>query len=398
MAECVTAAICDLRLIVDSVDEDDAACLAFTCSAFREVVCQRNSRAARWPHGVRTGPRSATASIARLLWARAQLFPIRESLRVCSVAAERGQLGVLKELRRDGSPWSTGPQGVCAQAAVNGHLEVLQWARAMGCPWDEWTGYAAAEASSQRFEILEWAVENGAPLVQNTFSPAVREGRLDVIEWLVDHGAPWEGNSCTPLSQEAAHHGHVHVLMWALSRGLSVEDSIMWDAANGGHLGVMKWALKHGFPWATPPLIERAEDTFAQVALSCNVEALQWAHDHGCPFDAKSYSSAACRASAEGIPVMEWLKEHGCPCPSVYACRAAAANGQLGALKWLRSNGCPWDAGTCRAARRAAAEEHLREEAEALLLWAQAHGCPDDALLGEMYSEYESDDADGEHV
>jgi hypothetical protein len=39
---------------------------------------------------------------------------------------------------------------------------VLRWAREHDCPWDEWTCSSAAESAP--LEVLQWAMEHGAPV------------------------------------------------------------------------------------------------------------------------------------------------------------------------------------------------------------------------------------------
>ena len=79
--------------------------------------------------------------------------------RACKVAAERGDLEMLKYLREEHHcPWN---EEVCRAAAEGGHLEVLKWLRANGCPWTHKTCEAAVTAGHR--EVFHWARENGCP-------------------------------------------------------------------------------------------------------------------------------------------------------------------------------------------------------------------------------------------
>ena len=65
-----------------------------------------------------------------------QLMLVRDDLdddpnRLCRLAAEEGQLEILKWLRANGCPWD---EWTCSIAAYRGHLEVLHWLRENGCP------------------------------------------------------------------------------------------------------------------------------------------------------------------------------------------------------------------------------------------------------------------------
>jgi len=54
--------------------------------------------------------------------------------------------------------------------------------------------------------------------------------------------------------------------------------------------------------------------------------------------------------------VLQWAREHGCPW-NEWTCRQAAYGGHLEMLQWLREHGCPWDWKRCREA--AVAVRHL---------------------------------------
>ena len=52
---------------------------------------------------------------------------------ICSIAAEKGNLNVLKYAHENNCPWDS---NTCAQAAMDGHLEVLKYLHENKCPWD----------------------------------------------------------------------------------------------------------------------------------------------------------------------------------------------------------------------------------------------------------------------
>ena len=65
-----------------------------------------------------------------------------EKVDLCSYAAKKGYLKLIRWLRSNGAPWN---KQVCSSAAKGGHLEVLQWIRANGAPWNEDVCYFAAK-------------------------------------------------------------------------------------------------------------------------------------------------------------------------------------------------------------------------------------------------------------
>lgn len=388
MAFAITQLPVDLvRLVVDLIDEDDSLAAALTGRWLRAAVC--GDLTSRWPDGTCLGPRAVTASPARLQWALAlNLVPIH-SAGVCTAAAKAGRLAVLQAARAAGLPWDKGgAQGAFSQAALGGHLEVLVWAHANGLSVDGWAAYAAAEAPSRRIEMLEWLWNGqGCPFTSKEAHAALccaaRSGHLEVVQWLIGHGVSWVGNQSPCPGESAAEKGHLHVLKWAKLNALDLPDNLVWSAANSTQFDIIKWAITEaGFEWngADDPW----EETFEMIALSGDVEIMQWAHDHGCTMSGSAFAYAACHGNLESL---KWLQQHGVPMPeSAEACRVAAASGKLECLQWLRAQGFPWDAGTCRAARRAT---WTVPEAEATLSWAQAHGCPDDGSDGDVDSEWD---------
>jgi hypothetical protein len=109
---------------------------------------------------------------------------------VCALAADVGNLDVLKWARENDCPWD---DETCANAAEGGHLEVLKWARENDCPWDELT--CAHAAWKGHLEVLKWARENGCPSNELTCSSAALGGHLEVLKWARENGAPWTENT-----------------------------------------------------------------------------------------------------------------------------------------------------------------------------------------------------------
>ena len=103
----------------------------------------------------------------------------------CHIAAQRGNIRLLKYLRENGCHWN---EYTCSHAARNGHLEVLKWARQNGCPWSEYTCFQAAE--NGHLEVLKWARENGCPWNEYTCFGAAENGHLEVLKWARKNGCP----------------------------------------------------------------------------------------------------------------------------------------------------------------------------------------------------------------
>merc|ERR1711904_143097 len=158
------------------------------------------------------------------------------------------------------------------------------------------------------------------------------------------------------LCQSAAKGGQLEVLQWARAHGCPWdEDTCIYAAANG-HLAVLQWARAHGCSWN--------EWACAMAARGGHVEVLKWLRAQGCPWNEKTCLNAALNGH---LAVLQWARAHGCPWDED-TCTYAAWNGHLEVLQWARAHGCPWDAQTCA---NAAFNGHLE-----VLQWARAEGCP----------------------
>jgi len=104
-----------------------------------------------------------------LKWARERDCLLTEMC--CSLAADKGYLGVLKWLRANGCPWSS---TTCNRAAEKDHLHILKWARENGCPWKKYVCRIAARNGD--IDMLNWAKENGCPWDPPSFSCRSRVG------------------------------------------------------------------------------------------------------------------------------------------------------------------------------------------------------------------------------
>ena len=75
-----------------------------------------------------------------------------------------------------------------------------------------------------------------------------------------------------------------------------------------------------------------------------------------------------CAAANGQLECLKYAHEHGCPWDEE-TCSSAAQNGQLECLKYAHEHGCPWDERTCSAAK-------VSEE-WACFGYARANGCPE---------------------
>ena len=153
---------------------------------------------------------------------------------------------------------------LCQYAAEHGRLELLQRARAAGCPWesivplDAWESQRShgspykdnkerrlstveQAASHGHLEVLDWAIQNGAPLGDCPGLTVAGKGQLEALQRLVRHGYSLDAS----LAEAAACHNQKDVLEWLAHRGVPLGQACA-AAAYGGHFELMKWARLHG--------------------------------------------------------------------------------------------------------------------------------------------------------
>jgi len=124
--------------------------------------------------------------------------------------------------------------------------------------------------------------------------------------------------------------GDVDAQIW-LSMGC--DERCAYDA-EGGHLRLLQWAREHGCPWNfwTPTLAARGG----------HLAVLQWAREHGCPFEGRPCIWAA---QAGQLEVLQWMRENGENDGKVWneddVRRCAAAHGRQEVMTWLDELSAP---------------------------------------------------------
>tara|TARA_B110000967_G_scaffold192210_1_gene218622 strand:+ start:1525 stop:2265 length:741 start_codon:yes stop_codon:yes gene_type:complete len=194
-------------------DPTDLAILRAVSRAMRDAVAATGHRVkmATWEHATRFGYLST-------LKHRHQQGRLELSEYLLQLAAETGQLEVVKWLRANGCPWD---EMTCSWAAQGGRLEVLQWLRANGCPWNERT--CARAAWGGHLEVLQWARANGCPWDTTTCSCAALRGHLEVLQWARANGCPWDATTCL----HAKVGGNIELLNWAIANGCPTHPAVL---------------------------------------------------------------------------------------------------------------------------------------------------------------------------
>ena len=193
-----------------------------------------------------------------LQWAIAHGYPV--SYTVYNEAAENGHRHVVEWLRSKGYQWTNTAtayaslgghlplliwmcsQGclcdhrVCHSAIVRGHLDILLWAREHDLPWTFIMARRAVQSPHEH--IVRWAITNGDEIDASTAAAAAGHGNLPLLQWLV------EIKQC-PLSHsmwaKAIQNGHLHVMKWAYSIGVTKDTDHILIAHAYGQLDLLAW-------------------------------------------------------------------------------------------------------------------------------------------------------------
>ncbi|KAJ1428219.1 hypothetical protein B484DRAFT_396937 [Ochromonadaceae sp. CCMP2298] len=166
-----------------------------------------------------------------------------------AAAAGCGDMPLLQRLRCAGGPPTPLTAALTGAAARSGQLESLKELHAMGCPWDDRTTDGAAAGG--HLECLRFARDQGCSWSCGTLNIAAKWGqlsRLSYLEFL---------DPITCALDEAARHGHFHVVKFLDAKGPLRNSRCCTSAAAGGHLGIMKYLFLKGHSWG-PPTCEAA--------------------------------------------------------------------------------------------------------------------------------------------
>ena len=132
---------------------------------------------------------------------------------------------------------------------------------------------------------------------------------------------------------------------------------------------MLSWARGCGMPWVGNVLGFAAREGSLE-AVEYAASEQRWSLQEGQPvYFTLTPCTDTARAAATGghVHILEWLQRRGTIKWDPTICGAAAAAGQLDALKWLRLQGYPWDKMTTAWG---AVGGHT-----ALVAWARENGC-----------------------
>eukprot|EP01117_Protostelium_nocturnum_P013338 TRINITY_DN4968_c0_g1_i1.p1 TRINITY_DN4968_c0_g1~~TRINITY_DN4968_c0_g1_i1.p1 ORF type:complete len:392 (+),score=128.58 TRINITY_DN4968_c0_g1_i1:147-1322(+) len=265
----------------------------------------------------------------------------------CVTAARDGNLSLIKWAKENGfkldnvkevDSYDESEEGdiITSAASLGGHLEILKFARENSLFFNENTfNYSAARG---HLDIFKWARENNVSNFESygAMVQAAVGGHISIIEYCKNNDKEWDEYAALPLiAMRAAENGRLEVVKWAVDNKLPLEEeSICSLAALNGHLDVIKYARSIGLSWNAQTCSCAAERGHRNV--------IEWARQNNCKWDAQVCESAAQGGQWE---MLKWLREEGAPWDE-RVCSAIGIKGNLEMLKWAKNNGAPWDKST----------------------------------------------------
>ncbi|KXZ48773.1 hypothetical protein GPECTOR_25g357 [Gonium pectorale] len=217
---------------------------------------------------------------------------------------------------------------------------------------------AAASCPDATTRLL-WLLGRGYPAERSASEAALHAGNTAALELLLRRGLR---PHIVMLGYHAAATGRLEALQKLREHGCQLAAAAVGRiAAREGKLPVLVWAVEElGASVQVPEVVDAAE-------CRCDLEALRWLWQCGCPLDA---GRVALWAAAHGrLPVLEWAAEQlGASMQSADLMCLASSSGSVEMMAWLRERGCPWGPGAFAAAAGAGSE--------AVLEWLVERGCP----------------------
>jgi hypothetical protein len=193
-------------------------------------------------------------------------------------------------------PWD---EAVPSIAAERGNLEMVRWLCEHGCPWQEYCILNKA-VSSGSIELTAWVKQQPDVVCnQDTMNTAARKGFTAVCEYLYAEQCPWSAQTCFC----AAVDGHVDTLRWLHENGCPWNAAHTCEAAAaGGSIDVIEYVVQQGIVF-TPELL-----TVMLNAAGNKLAAAQWLRQQGAEWPDLLYYLIS-RWSGE---TLEWARAEGC--------------------------------------------------------------------------------------
>ncbi|GFH47594.1 hypothetical protein CTEN210_04069 [Chaetoceros tenuissimus] len=223
-------------------------------------------------------------------------------------------LATLKWLRRHGCPWE---EDLCRAASSNDNLEALKWARNEGCPWDEDVIMDAAVGGN--IAIIKYCLQNECPITEEVCNSAMcnedHKNALEALKLLRSYSCPWDWMFC----YHAIISCNFVAMLWAMRNGCPWTDDTFSLLVERGSVTtieeVLQFFLQHessmfiqttGTLQMDPALVEAIDKRIFQSSNDYHIiEKLKLL----CKYGYKWNENIIAEAAEQGrLRVLQWLQ------------------------------------------------------------------------------------------
>jgi len=316
----------------------------------------------------------------------------RYTMKYCTIAAEQGNLPILKRLFLKRVLWE--PEKTLEVVLEKGYLEILKWAT---------SNHNVMEPSIANYrKIIRSAIVSGnvalmEPFLAVTlaaynardradelvrfFGFAMKIGRMDSLLWMwTVYKEELRKSFLLPLIMDAGAGGHVPVMEWAMDLQPPIMDwkKIQYafgPASEHGHLGLVQWLVLN-----TPSPFSKTETLVtAMRVLSLHIgresfHILKWLRSVGAKWPEGMWSTVAKKGVVANEEIMDYLLQEGCPW-GVHPYASALSNRDFATLDWLYYHGAGPLKHNGFVANIMIGDE---DTFPAVVQWLEDHGCPID--------------------
>ena len=327
----------------------------------------------------------ATKAVTKPILERARRIHARPENRQAPMAADVGDVRMLRWIHAKHPPSEMRRESVLVNAVKSGHMDVLRFLKSAGAQVSLSALLKAAQ--NGRVNVLKYLVEQRAlsdHYAGAAIEAAAEHGKERCLRYLLAKHRP-EGFAMVP----AARRGQVACMAILHEAGLPATATAAHNAANHGQLEALKWLFAHGAPCATVMIRSAVLGSFECLKYVCeqhsgpmDVTELEMALRRA--IEQKSVDSVKYLVTKMGAPIsaqalhdacklglveaVDFFVAQGHPVTNAHYLSNAVRSGDVAMVKCLRRHGVPWDGAlTCRL---------LKEGQLALLETALKLGAP----------------------
>lgn len=256
------------------------------------------------------------------------------------------------------------------KAIENENIEMLKYLHENGYPKDphirEFTaaalvvhkGIPANSSVLKKTEYLKWLTKHQFRYSAKIYNDIASWGNLTLLQAFYKKCSKFDHIT---MCAHAARAGHIHILKWAKSNGLEINDEsgkVATWAAEGGHLEILKWCKESGLKISDEASMEASRSKHIHILnwLSENgyeihggckiiaveedaTEVAKWLINKGFTFGKEELKNAALRGTIE---MLKFILDNNMA-QSKRLINYAAMGGQIQTIKFLKDREYPWN-------------------------------------------------------